>query len=199
MSTIIQNPFSMFYDGAGYPLSGGHVYIGVAGQDPQTSPLSVFWDTALTIAAAQPISVIGGLICNSGSPAQISIAESNYSIRVRDADGAEVFYVASAVTASAVYQPLDPDLSAIAQQGTTAFGRTILTAPDGPALLGYLGYILSMPVTGGAFSGPITQQSHGAYPYMADSAYSVARIFVTAHGASDPRSQVGDLWLEANS
>lgn len=196
MATRIANAFPYYPDGRGRPLTGGSVYIGVANQDPEANPISLFWDSALSVAAAQPINVIGGLLNNNGNPAKVYCAESNYSERVRDADGAEVSYDARVVDAANLYQPIDSDLTAIAALSTTAFGRSLLTMADGPALRALGGIVDPLPRAGGQMTGEITRQGGGAYPYMADAAYTVARIFVTANGAADPRTQVGDLWLE---
>ncbi len=139
MTARIGNPFAYFFDRFGRPLDGGRVYIGEAGEDPENKPLDVFWDNGLTIAAAQPLAVIGGLINRAGSPAFAFVDEDNHSIRVRDADGAEVFYAASAILAGVAYQPLDADLTAIATQGVSAYGLGLLALSDAAALRTYAG------------------------------------------------------------
>ncbi len=139
MTERVGNPFTMFFDRYGRPLDGGHIYVGEVGEDPETLPVDVFWDSALSIAAAQPLDTIGGVINRAGNPAFPFIAEDNYSIRVRDADGAEVFYVASALVASVAYQPLDADLTAIAALATSAYGRGVLAIADAAALRTYAG------------------------------------------------------------
>lgn len=196
MSQRVDNPFPMYFDRRSQPLTGGKIYVGVSGDDPETNPIDVFFDEALTIAAVQPINTIGGLAVNDGNPAQLFVAEDQYSIRVRDADGAEVFYQASAVFSGGLYQPLDSDLTAIAALATTSFGRLLLTQASGSAVRSYIGAVDPLPLAGGSVTGEIKRSSAGAYPYMADAAYTVARIFVTANGAPDPRTQVGDIWME---
>lgn len=196
MTQRIGNPFPMYFDRQGRPLTGGTLYVGEAGENPETNPINVFFDEALTVAAAQAISIIGGLASNDGSPAQIYVAEDQYSIRVRDADGAEVFYLANAVFDANLYQPLDEDLTAIAALTTTAFGRALLGMANGEAVRTYIGAVAPLPLAGGTVTGEIKRNGAGAYPYMADAAYTVARIFVTANGAADPRTQVGDIWFE---
>jgi hypothetical protein len=196
MTQRIGNPFPMFFDRYGRPLTGGKLYIGTGGDDPQSNPIDVFFDDALTVSAVQPINVIGGLATNNGNPAQLYVAESQYSLRARDADGAEVFYSANAVFDSALYQPADSDLTAIAALTTTAFGRALLTMADGPAVRAAIGVVASLPLTGGSLTGEVKRSGAGAYPYMVDAAFTVARIFVTANGASDPRTQIGDFWYE---
>lgn len=196
MSTRVGNPFPYFFDRAGRPLTGGKVYFGVAAADPETNPINLFWDADLTVAAVQPIAAIGGLLTNDGNPALPFCEETNYSIRVRDADGAEVLFSASAVFGVDFFQPLDSDLTAIAALSTTGFGRALLTLADGAALRAYGGIVDPLPLAGGQVTGEIKRSGAGAYPYLADSAYTVGRIFITANGASDPRTQIGDIWLE---
>lgn len=74
----------------GAALNGGKIYVGVAGQDPETSPQPVFWDPAATIPAVQPLSVMGGYIMRAGSPARAYVNDT-YSMRVRDSFGAQVY------------------------------------------------------------------------------------------------------------
>lgn len=196
MTQRIGNPFPLFVDRRGRPLDGGHVYIGAAGSDPESEPLNAFFDADLTVAATQPIAVLGGVLSRDGNPALIYVAEGQFSLRVRDADGAEVFYVAAANPSTDEFQPLDTDLTAIAALSTTAFGRALLTMANGAAARSALGIADALPLAGGAVTGPITYQTAGAYPYLADPEFDRARIFVTANGAADPRSNIGDIWLE---
>lgn len=85
MSTLkIEQPFPIFHDIDGDPLEDGFVYIGASGSNPETSPVSVFWDEALTVPASQPLRTIGGYLSQSGAPARAYIDGSDYSITVRN-------------------------------------------------------------------------------------------------------------------
>lgn len=196
MTLAVGNPFPLFFDRFGRPLTGGKVYIGTAGEDPETHPLTLYLDQALTVELVQPVNTIGGLMTNDGNPVAVYIAESNYSIRVRDADNAEVEYLANAVLTDAVYQPLSSVLTTLASLSQTSFGQGLLTKSDGAAIRAYIGVVSPLPLTGGSMTGEILRNGAGAYPYMADGAYTVSRIFVTANGAPDPRTQNGDIWFE---
>jgi hypothetical protein len=196
MTARVGNPFPFFLDRSGLPLDSGSIYVGTVGDDPEVSPLTVYLDAACTIVAPQPLDVIGGLACTDGNPTAFYVAGANYSMRVRDADGAEVFYVPSAIIGATDYQPLDADLTAIAALATTAYGRAILTAASAAAARSYLGIVDSLPLTGGTITGNITRSSSGSHLYHTDSANVSGRVFVTANGAADPTSQVGDIWLE---
>lgn len=134
MTVRVGNPFPLFLAHSGLPLDGGNVYLGVDGADPEISPVSAFFDLAMTVAAPQPIRTIGGLMVRDGNPAFVYVAADTYSIRVRDADGAEVFYTTSATLAGTAYQPLDADLTAIAALATTPYGRSVLATADAAAL-----------------------------------------------------------------
>lgn len=195
MSQRIGNPFAPFNDRRGIPLTGS-LYLGVAGADPEVSPVDAYFDAALTIQAPQPITVVGGTPRNSGTPALVYVAEEEFSMRTRDENGGEVFYAANAAIDSSQFQPLDSDLTAIAALSTTSFGRALLAQADAAALRTYAGISDALPLVGGTMTGEILRNSAGAYPYMADSGLTVARIFITDNGASDPRTQDGDIWFE---
>lgn len=91
----IQPPFPVITDIDGQPLEDGYVYIGTANLPPQTNPISVYWDAALTQPAAQPIRTIGGYPALNGTPGRLYV-NSDYSILVRNRNGAQVYTAASA-------------------------------------------------------------------------------------------------------
>lgn len=86
----LEAPYKFFTDATGKPLDAGYVYFGVAGQSPDTSPITVYWDAAGTIPAAQPLRTAGGFIVRNGAPANV-YANGNYSQLVKDKNGAQVF------------------------------------------------------------------------------------------------------------
>jgi hypothetical protein len=195
MSQRVGNPFAPFLDRGGLPLTGS-LYLGTEGADPQTSPVTAYFDKALTQVAPQPITVVGGFPRNAGNPALIYVAEDTFSMRTRDEDGGEVFYVANAAIDGALFQPLDSDLTAIAALSTTAYGRALLTMADAAALRTAAGIVASLPLTGGTVSGAIVRASAGAHPYVASTDYPHSRIHITANGAANPNTQTGDIWIE---
>ncbi len=196
MAQRINNPFPLFLDEDGDPLFGGYVFIGEPGQDPETHPLATFWNEALTTAAAQPFRTLGGLIYRDDSPAFVFAAGDDYSIRVRDNDGEIVFYVPSIKVTGQQFQPLDADLSAIAALATTAYGRALLTLANQAALRAATGIPDPLPLIGGTLTGNISRQGAGVHLYHADGAMESGRVFLTAHDAADPTTQVGDIWLK---
>ena len=88
MTQRVGNPFAPFLDLRGLPLTGT-LYLGTEGDVPETSPVDAFFDPALTIAAPQPITVVGGFVRNSGNPALLYVAEDTFSMRTRDEDGGQ--------------------------------------------------------------------------------------------------------------
>lgn len=56
-----------------------------------------------------------------------------------------------------------------------------------------------MPIVGGTFTGDITRNGRGGYLHHASSTYLSGRVFVTALGAADPTSAVGDIWIELSA
>lgn len=91
MSTLqaIQ-PFEVFAGRDGLPLENGYLYFGAANLNPETNLITVYWDRALTIPAAQPIRTQGGYAYRNGSPSNVYIP-SAYSLTVRDKNSALVF------------------------------------------------------------------------------------------------------------
>lgn len=91
----IQPTYPIFTDIDGQPLEDGYVWIGTANLDPQTNPINVYWDAALTLPAAQPIRTLAGYPANSGTPARLYV-NSDYSIRVMNKNGSTVYSAAAA-------------------------------------------------------------------------------------------------------
>jgi hypothetical protein len=91
MSAIEVNPpFPVFSDIDGQPLENGYIWIGTVNLNPQTNPINVYWDPALTIAATQPIRTLGGYPSNSGTPARF-FTNADYSIRVMNRNGSTIY------------------------------------------------------------------------------------------------------------
>jgi len=87
----IQVPFPVFNDRDGQPLDNGYVWIGAPNLPPQTNPVNIYFDEALTILAPQPLRTINGYISNAGTPAQVYVDGVNFSILVQDSKGSMVY------------------------------------------------------------------------------------------------------------
>jgi hypothetical protein len=83
MSIRATSPFPVYLDNDGKPLTGGYVYFGTSGANPETTPQTVYWDEALTIPAAQPLRTLNGFFVRNGTPANVYLA-AVYSITVRN-------------------------------------------------------------------------------------------------------------------
>lgn len=91
MSAIEVNPpFPAFADIDGQPLENGYIWIGTVNLNPQTNPINVYWDPALTIPAVQPIRTLAGYPSNSGTPARFFVS-ADYSIRVMNRNGSTIY------------------------------------------------------------------------------------------------------------
>jgi hypothetical protein len=86
----VQPTFPIFTAADGQPLENGYLWLGTANLDPQTNPITVYWDADLTIVAAQPIRTSGGYPANNGTPARLYV-NSDYSIRVQNKNGTLVY------------------------------------------------------------------------------------------------------------
>jgi len=83
MAVKITQKYELFKDVDGDPLENGYIYIGTTGLNPEISPITVYFDEALTLPASQPLRTSGGYIQNAGTPANIYV-DSDYSITVRN-------------------------------------------------------------------------------------------------------------------
>jgi hypothetical protein len=86
----VQPPYPAFADAAGQPLEDGYIWIGTVNLNPITNPSVVYWDSALTITAVQPIRTSGGYPVYQGTPARIYTA-SDYSIQVQNKNATVVY------------------------------------------------------------------------------------------------------------
>lgn len=125
-------PLPQFFDLTGAPLEGGYVHIGTAGGNPETSPVSVFWDVAMTQPAAQPLRTSRGYVARSGAPAAVYVAGA-YSLTVKQRDGVRVLYAPTSVEfdASAVLrEELASSATASKGAGQIGFSRLLVYPPD---------------------------------------------------------------------
>lgn len=113
----VNPPFPLFTDADGQPLDDAYIYIGTANQNPVSNPITVYWDEALTIAAAQPIRTSNGYPMRNGTPSRF-YTNANYSILVRDKNGSFVYTAADENLFSSV------DATFI-QSGTGAVTRSV--------------------------------------------------------------------------
>lgn len=94
MPIIYQRGF--IADTNGLPLNNGTLYVGTENLDPETNPVAVYWDSALTVSATQPLSINSGYVVNSGTRAALYTGVSAFSLRVKNSSGTQIDYIASA-------------------------------------------------------------------------------------------------------
>lgn len=124
--TQLAPPYPIFTDKSGTPLDNGYLYFGTANLNPETNPITVYYDSALTQPAAQPLRTSNGYVMRNGSPALI-YANSQFSVTVRDKKKAMVIY-------SPVGYGLTPGTSATStgqityNEGSTGAVNRVLTS-----------------------------------------------------------------------
>jgi hypothetical protein len=99
MMLAIETPLAAFFDLDGSPLDAGRLYFGLPNDNPETAPITVYWDAAGTQPAAQPLRTSNGFIVRSGTPAQVYVS-GDYSLTVKNRSGARVAYAPSSLSAS---------------------------------------------------------------------------------------------------
>jgi hypothetical protein len=186
MSSSIVSPFPFFTDTTGAPLEGGYIYIGQSNLNPETAPVNVFWDAALTIPAAQPVRTVGGYPSRQGTPSRFYSATDTYSITVRNKNRALVF---SAFDQYSMITPFPGSQVSFLQDGTGAVARNMedkvqesVSAKDFGAIGDY------NPQTGigtddtQAFQDAINFcQTNGRKLFIPSGNYKCGSLFVTAN------------------
>jgi hypothetical protein len=89
--TQLAPPYPIFTGKNGDPLDAGFLYFGVAGKNPETHPIQVYYDISLTQPVAQPIRTSNGYVMRNGTPTLI-YANDQFSVTVRDKSGSLVIY-----------------------------------------------------------------------------------------------------------
>ena len=94
MSIVMQlTPYEFFTDRAGGALDEGSVWLGEPNKDPRSYPITVYFDSALTLPAPMPLTTMGGYIVRNNTPTFLYVSQ-NYSVLVLDKQGRQVYYVA---------------------------------------------------------------------------------------------------------
>lgn len=134
----IETPFPLFNDIDGDPLDAGFVYIGETNKDPETNQIPVYWDANLSVPAPQPIRTINGYLSRNGSPGQLYIDGSGFSITTRNKNGTLIWTnlgAVSEITESVVLQ-LDTVADLYGITGTTKLQQVSLAAWNSGTALG---------------------------------------------------------------
>lgn len=113
-------------------LDNGYVWFGVENEDPQTDPIAIYADEAMTAPLAQPLRTKAGVLSDGDNAVNVFI-DGAYSVRVRSFAGVEVYYRASVPASDATALALKQDLAAAGgsaevgflQAGAGAVARTV--------------------------------------------------------------------------
>jgi hypothetical protein len=90
----VQEPFSRYYGLDGQPLNNGNIYFGQPNKNPETYPLTMYWDAAGLQPVAQPVKTTNGYIVRDGIIANVYVNQ-DYSITVKDKTYSLVYSVLS--------------------------------------------------------------------------------------------------------
>lgn len=158
--TQLGTPYPVFTDLDGKPLDDGFLYFGEQDQNPETNPITVYYDAALTQPAAQPIRTSNGYVMRNGSPA-ILYAGSLFSVTVRNKKSELVIYAPVSFSTS-----------------TTNLFRGPLQLDDVAALLADTFLDYSVNVT----AGDIVRTSEEGFSYTVAASGAVDEDITTAGG-----------------
>lgn len=126
----VREPFVNIPDADGTALNNGYVYIGTVSLNPTLNPITVYWDLALSIPAAQPIRTINGFYSQSGSPGTLYVDADDYSILIQNKNQVQIYSslensdVQATTPMSSVTGQLDSDRVDFDQAGAGAITRT---------------------------------------------------------------------------
>jgi hypothetical protein len=151
------NPLNQFFALNGAPLNNGKLYFGEANKDPEQFPIQMYWDEAGLVPALQPIRTTSGYPARTGSPA-ILYCNSKYSLRVRQSNDVQVFYLAEAgsdvASAFGQFTPSNLTPSFVSSNSFTVTGdQTAILLPK---------LRLRLSVTSGFVYGTILTSVYGA-------------------------------------
>lgn len=102
----VNQPYPVFADSDGSPLDNGYIWIGTTNLDPRTSPITVYSDRLLTIPVAQPLRTLNGYFVLGGTPSEIFVNATNYSILVQDQYGRQILAKMAALSEDKVLSSL---------------------------------------------------------------------------------------------
>lgn len=162
MASAIPAAIPVYADPRG-GLLNGVAFIGAPNLDPETNPIAVFWDAAGTHPAAQPLSIVAGMVMRAGAPSQVFAGQA-HSVTVKDSAGRLV-----------VYAPQN-----LAFDSLTAG----LSGPEGAGMLGFSNALVYPLGTVGArlaFTPLVTDQPYNA---VGDGVTDNADAFVQAGAAT---------------
>jgi hypothetical protein len=89
-----RQPAVQLNDLDGNPLQNGKLYFGLPNLNPETNPVTVYWDSLSTQPAAQPIATLNGYPVRNGNIADLYVP-NYFSLTVKNNQNSIVFYKAN--------------------------------------------------------------------------------------------------------
>lgn len=163
------SPFPVYAALDGDPLDGGKLYFGAANGNPESSPVTVYWDAAGTQPAAQPILTMNGYTVRSGSPAVVYV-NGDYSMMVRDRKGRQVAYMRNSADFSN-------------DQALQALIAILTTAGDAAKAAGAIPYSAALNYAAGTVGFELNKRKSVFATGVADT--DVANMQAAINGAAD--------------
>jgi lysophospholipase L1-like esterase len=120
MTQAVQTPLPLYLGLDGQRLQAGYLFFGVVELNPETNPVQMFWDAALTQPAAQPIRTINGMPDRNGTPSML-YTNVDHSLTIRDSAGRLVLYIRNSAdysVAAAIAAAQDTADAAVAAAAT---------------------------------------------------------------------------------
>lgn len=180
------SPFPLYADTDGSPLDDGRLYFGTANQNPEVSPITVYWDAAGLQPAAQPIRTLNGFAVRSGTPALLYSAV-DYSINVRNARGELVLHAPNSAdfsNASIIQGQVAALIAALANDTLDNQGASMVGYDPALAYLTGLGQFLNYTFgrTAAEIAAGVTPTNYQYFPL------DIRRYGAAVNNASDDTS-----------
>lgn len=194
----ISEPFPTFSNRNGQPLEAGYLYFGVAGLDPVTNPVTVYWDAALTIPAAQPVRTLNGYPSNNGTASRLYVNAGDFSTSVRDSKNTLVFTALNStlrIPASSITGQFNASQVDYTQGDTGSQTRTVESKlQDTVSVFDFMTPAQVAGVKAGTFLVDVTAAIAAAIASPAREIYFPQGGYLVSDGGSgDPA-----IWIQAN-
>jgi len=191
----LESGYYPFFD-KGKPIADGALYVGTAGTDPEVLvnqiPVSALQSNGSTVSLAQPISLsAGGVPEYNGSPVVLT-AKGDFSIKVLDKQGAQVFYwpnratfpVGAGVTNS-TFATVD-----LAKAATFTLGQSVYTQENTSGNGGGALYVVDALGTPDGYGDHATDDGNFQITLQTDGPVNVKQFGATGDGLTNDSSAI---------
>lgn len=176
--TQLAPPYPIFTDKNGDPLDAGFLYFGVADLNPETNPIQVYWDSALTQPAAQPIRTTNGYPSRNGSIAAV-YTNNYFSVTVRNKRNELVIYAPSGYGVTPGTSASSTDQMVYNEGSTGAVDRVLTALLQDRVSVKDFGAVADGVDTGSAFTGT---DNTAAFQAAIDAAGAVGAVLYIPAG-----------------